>query len=151
MGKRRTKRRSEILNQVARVLARHNFTMHIADNEIQPFVYGAERTKLLNRSKITLHLESNPFDNAFPYRYHIAAANGSLVVSEVLVPHYPLTPGEHYVSASPAELPRRVLHYLEKDQERQNIVANAHELVTTRLTFANSVKMIMAGIADVHC
>ena len=70
MGTRRTRRRSDMLDQVRRGLAARGVQMYVVDNVEQPFVYEAERTELLNRAKITLSLLPTRWDNAFPFRFH---------------------------------------------------------------------------------
>lgn len=151
MGKRRTKRRSDMLNLIERELTAKGYHVYIADNEKNPFVYGDERTRMLNRAKITLNLESKWHDNALPYRFHIAAANRSLVASEKLLPHYysVCQPGRHYVSAPPADLVKTLLYYLENTQEREEIVDNAYHLLTTELTIGKSIKKILQAIDHV--
>lgn len=63
--------------------------MYVVDNVENPFVFGEERLRLLNRLTITLNLLPTWYDHAFPYRFHLAAPNRSLVVSEPIPPHCP--------------------------------------------------------------
>lgn len=88
MGQRRTRRRSEILETVRANLAQAGYRMLIADGEENPFLYGAERTRTLNRSKITLSLRAQaPHDNIFHYRFRLAAPNRSLLLTEHELAH----------------------------------------------------------------
>lgn len=146
-GTRRTRRRSKLLDQVRSQLAAHGVQMYVADNVENPFIYNDERTQILNRAKITLNLLPTWYDNAFPYRFHIAAGNGSLVVSEPILPHCAkYRAGQHYVSTPVERLTETILYYLAHEQERLQITNNAYELVTTEMTFENSVKIIMNAV-----
>lgn len=143
MGKRATKRRSLALDQLRKQLHARGVTLYVADNVENPFVFGEDRTRLLNRSKITLNLLRTWYDEN-SLRICMAAPNRSLVVSEPLLPHVPqYQPGVHYVSAPFARLADTIVYYLEHDEELQRIVDNAYQLTTTTLTFANSMQTIM--------
>ena len=52
-GKRRTKRRTQLLDSIRHELRAHGVEMHVFDGEENLFIYGDERTEILNRSKIT--------------------------------------------------------------------------------------------------
>lgn len=146
MGKRRTKRRSQLLDTIYEQLTAKGYNVYIADNEMKPFVYGDERTKMLNRAKITLNIESEAYDNALPYRYHVVAPNRSLVVSESLLPHYLTESDKHYVAAPYDQMVETLLYYLKNDEERLKIVDEAYRLVTTELTIGNAVSTVMSHV-----
>lgn len=149
MGSRRKRRRSILLDQVRQGLAARGVSMYVADNIENPFLYGKKRTEFLNRAKITLNLLPTWDDNAFPYRFHMAAGNRSLVVTEHTLPHYPVvTAGTHYVSARTERLVETILYYLEHGAERHQITEAAYRLVTTKLTFRNSVAQIMTAVTQ---
>jgi hypothetical protein len=144
MGKRRTKRRSALLDQVRKELAARGAGMYVADDMENPFIFGEMRTQFLNRAKITLNLLPTWHDVGFQFRFHIAAGNRSFVVSESTLPHSPaIEAGKHYASASAETLTETILHYLEHEAERYQIVENAYQLITTTLTLGHSVKTIM--------
>ena len=147
IGKRRTKRRSLWIDRIRSELADRGLTMCVVDNVERRFVYGEERTELLNRSKITLNLLPKWHDDAFSYRFHVAAGNRTLVVSEPIVPHCPIyRSGIHYVSAPVGSVMDTLIYYLDHDEERQTITDAAHQLVTTHLTFSRSVGAIMESV-----
>ena len=144
MGKRRTRRRSNNIEKIRQRLASDGLVMHIADGVENPLVYGDERTRLISRSKITVNVMQNWYDNSFHMRFHMVAGNRSLVVSEHLPPHYrEYVPGTHYVSADVDAVPDTILYYLKHEDERREIAENAYELVATQLTFASSVGKLM--------
>lgn len=144
MGNRRGRRRRDLLEQVRSELRRHGVEIYMADDEENPFIFGAERTEFLNRAKITLNVTRTWYDDNFS-RFALAAPNRSLVVSETMLPHCPAwRPGVHYVESAPEALASTILHYLRRPEERAGIVENAYWLLTTELTFHNSMKLIMA-------
>jgi hypothetical protein len=147
MGRRRARRRSQWIDHIRSQLADRGFAMCVVDNVERPFVYGAERTELLNRSKITLNLLSRWHDDAFSYRFHVAAGNRSLVVSEPFVCHCTIyRAGIHYVSARMESMIDTLVYYLEHDDERQAIADAAYRLVTEQMTFSNSVRSVMQAV-----
>jgi spore maturation protein CgeB len=77
----------------------------------------------------------------------MAMPNRSMVVSEPLLPHCPAyESGYHYVSAPIESLSETILYYLAQEDERLRIVENAYQLVTSKLTFYNSIKTIMEAV-----
>lgn len=74
MGKRRTKKRGKQLVNIQGALQKLGLNVYWADGVSQPFVYGEERTRLLNRAKITLNLGPTWYDPGFQFRFVLAAA-----------------------------------------------------------------------------
>ena len=150
MGKRGTKRRSRLIDRVCHDLATHGVKMHIADGEENPFIFDEERTHFLNRAKITLNITRTWYDDNFS-RFALAVPNRSLIVSETLLPHCPpFVAGQHYVSSSIDQIVDNILYYLAHEEEREAIVERAYQLVTTQLTFHNSIKTIMDVVEEVR-
>jgi hypothetical protein len=143
MGKRGTRRRSELLDRVRRELRSRGIDVYAADNEEHPFIFREVRTQFLNRAKITLNLARTWYDDNYS-RFAFAIPNRSLVVSEPILPHCPAyQAGVHYVSAPIDKLAETVAYYLAHDGERQALVENAYKLATTTLTFRNSMARLM--------
>lgn len=143
-GLRRSKRRSQLLDRVRSELLARGIKIVVLDGVEQPFVHGAARTKLLNRAKVTLNLLPTWYDHAFPYRFHVAAGNRSLVVTEPMLPHSLLyKEGTHYVSAPVAQLADTIVYCLQHEPERRAIAEQAHELVMTRMTMGHSIRALM--------
>lgn len=143
MGVRGTRRRSYWIDAIRQKLAKHGVRMYVADNIENPFIFGAERIALLNRAKITLNIARTWYDDNFS-RFAMAAPNRSLIVSEKLLPHCPsVQSGTHYASAPIDVVADTILYYLEHATEREQLIENAYQLVTTTLTFGNTIKTIM--------
>jgi len=149
MGKRGSKRRSDILDIVRSELEARGVKLYIADNEENPFIFGAERTRFLNRAKITLNIKRTWFDDNFS-RFAIACPNRSLVVSEPMLPHCSAYESSlHYVSAPIEELAEQIIYYLEHEDERRHIVENAYDLTVNVIPFRKSVKRIVEAVEQV--
>jgi hypothetical protein len=148
MGKRGTRRRSQLLDQVRQELRSYDVEMHVADNEENPFIFGETRTRFLNRAKICLNLTRTWYDDNFS-RFAFAAPNRCLIVSEPLLPHCPdFEAGNHYVSAPIDKLAQSIVYYLSHADERRAIVDNAYQLVTTRLSFRSSMARLMDAVTQ---
>jgi hypothetical protein len=144
MGNRLGRRRRTLLERVRAELQSHGVDIFMADDEENPYIHGHERTEYLNRAKITLNITRTWYDDNFS-RFALAAPNRSLIVSETMLPHCPAyRPGVHYVESPPEALSGTILHYLQRPEERACIVENAYQLLTTELTFHNSIRSIMA-------
>jgi hypothetical protein len=142
-----TNRRSRLLDRVRKELEAYGVDMYVADNKENPFIFDETRTKFLNRAKITLNITRTWYDDNYS-RFALAIPNRSLIVSEPLLPHCPeYQSGTHYVSAPIDTLAQTIAHYLTHDDARNAIVENAYQLLTTRLTFRNSLAKLMEVVA----
>jgi hypothetical protein len=145
LGKRGSKRRSDMLDRISRELKAQGANVYLADNIEQPFAWREERTALLNRAKVTLNVTRTWYDDNFS-RFSMAAPNRSLVVSEPMLPHCPeYQAGVHYVSAPIDELSATIIRYLNAEDERRAITECAYKLLTEELTLANSVRRAIAA------
>src|SRR5215211_650748 len=139
IGKKGSQRRSRILDQVFRELKLKGLNIHIADNEENPFIFGDERTRHLNRAKITLNITRTWYDDNFS-RFTMACSNRSLVVSEPVLPHCrEFKENVHYVSAKIEDLANTIVYYLEHEEERKQIVGNAYEILMAALKCEKSL------------
>jgi hypothetical protein len=146
-GKGRTRQRSRLLRKIINELSNQGISTYVADNVENPFIYGEQRTHLLNRAKITLNLSPTWYDPGFPFRFHLAAANKSLVISDPFLPHFPIyREGQHYISVPKEDLTPTIIEYLDRDEKRGPIVENAYNLVTRELTLSKSIKTIMDSV-----
>lgn len=145
MGKRGSQRRGRILDQVFRELKLKGLNVYIGDDEIDPFIFGKERIRHLNRAKITLNITRTWYDDNFS-RFTMACSNRSLVVSEPVLPHCTeFKENVHYVSATIEDLANTIVHYLEHEDERRQIVDNAYALMMSELNFEKSLRRMFAA------
>lgn len=110
-------------------------------------LWGEERTRFLNRTKIVIHLQRYPGKVA-AMRFVFAMANGAMVISEPSYRPEPFVSGEHYVEATVGEMPGVIRHYLARPEERERITAAAHRLVTEELTYRRSMEKMLAVIRE---
>lgn len=149
LGTRRTRRRSKLLDQVREGLLRHGVDLYVVDGIEHPQVYGEKRNKLVCRAKIMLNLLPTWYDNALVYRFPVAAANKSMVVSETSLPHNPMLKNKvHFVAVPTDKIVPTILHYLENERGRRQIVEAAYDMITQQLKMDHSVKMIMDSVTQ---
>lgn len=143
IGKRGSRRRARLLDRVRRDLRHYGVEMYVCDGEERPFVFGEERTRILNRAKVTINIARTWHDDNFS-RFSFAIPNRSLIVSEVLLPHCPAyIPGRHYVSVPAAALAQTIHRYLKDDAARQRIVEEAYHFALTELRFTSSIELVL--------
>lgn len=146
-GKRRTSRRAALIDNVRNELRARGYNMLIADGIEHPFIFGAQRTEILNRAKIVLNVKTHAHNSGFPFRFHMVAGNRALVVSENFLTHVPqYQAGIHFVSCAPEQLVEKIIYYLEHESERAALAENAYDLVTKEMTLQNSVRTLMQHV-----
>jgi len=149
-GTRRTNRRSKLLDRIRLELYQNDINLYVADNIENPFIYGQQRTEFLNRANITLNLLPTWYDNAFPYRFHMAAGNRSLVITEPILPHCSQYKNEfHYISSPIDSLSNTIQYYIENEEERLRITDNAFQLVTKEMTLNNSIRSLLEAVESI--
>lgn len=129
IGKPGSGRRKQLLTRVRAELRERGVEILMIDGEENPYVFGEERTVLLNRTKIALNLLREWWDDNSA-RYYLAAPNKVLVVSEPTLPHTPFLPEVHRIEAPIEQMADTICYYLSHDEERERIVNQAYELVT---------------------
>lgn len=150
MGSRKSRRRRKIVDRIRNELQKEGVEIYMADNEENPFIFGDERTHILNRAKITLNVTRTWYDDNFS-RFSMAAPNRSLIVSETMLPHCPdYRAGVHYVEVEAQALAQTILAYLRRPAARAPIVEQAYQLATSQLTLCNTVKRIMNRVEAVR-
>lgn len=142
IGKVATARRKQILKRLRLELSQRGVEMMVVDGVEHPYVFGEERTILFNRAKVTLNVLRHPWDDN-SMRYFLAAPNRTLIITELTLPHTPFIPNVHLVQSSIAEMADTVCYYLEHEDERREIVDQAYELASTKLTLENSLRTIL--------
>lgn len=130
LGKPVSKRRTHLLTRLREELRQRGVDMKVVDGIEHPYVYGEERTVLLNRTKIMVNLvRARHDDNSM--RYPLAAHNRVLLVSEPTLPHTFFEPGVHLVEVPVEQMADTICYYLEHDDERQSIVESAYQMVAS--------------------
>lgn len=80
-------------------------------------VNGDERTELLNRTRVVLHLHKYPWDTPW-MRWYLATENGAVIGSQPLVNPAPLRPGTDYLSAETDALGNEIMRLLADEPAR---------------------------------
>lgn len=128
LGKIATSRRRRLLNRVRADLAARGVEMLVIDGVERPYIFGRERTELLNRTKIMLNLLREPWDNN-AMRFTLATHNKVLVVTEPTLPHTAYQPGRHIVASPVEQLADTICYYLAHQEERSQIVEQAFRFI----------------------
>lgn len=142
LGKIATRRRRETLDQLALALQNEGIEFLRIDGENHPYIFGEDRTRLLNRTKIMVNVLRTPWDN-HSLRFFLAAANRCLIVTEPTFPHIPFVPGKHVVEVELDRIAQTIKSYLSEDAARQAITQEAYQLVTGEITMERSVARIL--------
>ncbi|MSP14664.1 MAG: glycosyltransferase family 1 protein [Chloroflexi bacterium] len=135
-------RRGRLLDQVRADLGACGIEMLRIDGIENPYMFGAERTVLLNRTQIVLNLMREEWDNN-ALRLYLAAANRCLVVTEPILAHTTFTPGLHLVEAPVAQIAGKISYYLAHPAERQPIIDRTYQLVMAEYTMEQAVRRIL--------
>jgi hypothetical protein len=128
LGKVATKRRERRLSRIRRDLRERGVELLVIDGVENPYIFGEDRTILLNRTKIVLNLLRTRWDNTAG-RYALAAQNKCLLVTEPTLSHVAFEPGVHIVRASVDEMADTICHYLTHETERLAIAERAYSLI----------------------
>ena len=108
-------------------------------------VYREERVKLLNRTKIVLHVHKYPWDTPW-MRWAMAAANGALVVSEPLVDPEPFEAGTHYFEAPAEELPATITRLLANPDLCRAVATHCGDFVRQHFTLRGSLHTMLSEV-----
>jgi Glycosyl transferases group 1 len=146
LGKMGTPRRARLISEIQTRLAEREIKMLMIDGIENPYLFGDERTKLLNRTRVMLNILREDWDDNSS-RFFLAAPNKALIVSEPLLPHTPFIPGVHLVEASIENIPRVIEYYINHDAERDAVTARAFDLVVNRLTLEKAVVNILDALS----
>jgi hypothetical protein len=142
MGQTRTKRRRDAVYWLRKELAQRGQLMHIHDGETSGFIFGEERTRLLNRTCFVLNVFTQPADE-LSIRYYVAAANGAVILTEPGANRYPFVAGEHLVECPIDAMPDKVMYYLEHLAEWNRLSSNMLALMQNHLTLEDSLAAIL--------
>jgi hypothetical protein len=142
LGKPGTNRRRRLVSRIRQELGRRGIPLLVIDGVEKPYLFGHERTVLLNRTMIVLNIMRTWWDDN-TMRYYLAAPNRALIVTEPTLPHSPFLPNLHLVETPIEQMADTIVYYLTHDEERLQIVERAYELVTRELTMHKAVQRVI--------
>lgn len=143
MGKMRTRRRKKVIYWLKRELNKRGLEMRIYDGKEADFIYGDERTAVLNRTWFVLNVYFSGPTDELSIRYYIAGANGTVVLTEPGENIYPFTSSEHIVECEIEDMPDTIQYYLENADEWSNISQNVYDLVSQEFTLEKSLRKLL--------
>jgi hypothetical protein len=107
--------------------------------------FGEERTKLLNRARISLNITRHAWE--FPgMRLLMSLGCRALLVSESCGSTDPYVPGEHFVMADVEKLAGTIRHYLDHEDERARIAEQGFRFVSKRLRMEQTIGRAITDI-----
>lgn len=135
------RRRATILRDIQRSLAARGVHLVIAERGW----YGAQRTDLLNRARVSLNLVNYPWDLP-ALRFLLSMGCGALVVSEPLEETTPYKAGEHFIQADIPALTETICYYLERESEREAISRTAYDFLRQECTLQTTMARLMERV-----
>jgi spore maturation protein CgeB len=112
-------------------------------------LYGENRTRFLNRTKVSLNILRAPQDWV-GQRFLLGAANKTLIISEPINDSEPFVAGHHIVIAPIEKLAETIAFYLSHSKERLKIVEEAHRFVTQELTITQMIGRILDRAREIY-
>lgn len=151
IGKHGSNRRKALLYQLRDTLSSQGIEMMVIDGIAHSYVFGRQRTVLLNRSRVIVNLSRQKWDlNSL--RFYLAASNRVLMISEPILPHIPeIVSGKHFVEAPLDKLAETIQFYLTHEEERAKIANAAFDLVKSELTMDNGLRQLLQKVIQVAC
>lgn len=129
--------RERLLSRIAGQLAEAGVKLLIVDRDC----YGEDRTRLLNRAKISLDLVKSSWEMPL-LRLLISMGCGALVVSNCPVDPYPFRE-EHLVRVDSDSLASAILEYLHDESARRRKVEAARRCLTAELAWRPVVSRVL--------
>jgi hypothetical protein len=132
-------KRGQVIKYVFAELERQGYNVKI----ITADCFGAERTRLMNRTKILLDVVRLPWE--LPgVRLLIAAGCGAMIVTTGFSgDSSPYVQGQHFIEAPASKLVDTLLYYLKNESHRKRISDQAYHFITHELTLRKSISQIM--------
>jgi hypothetical protein len=143
MGKLRTAKRRQAIHWIREELNQRGLSMKIFDGVENKFIFGEQRTRILNRTWFVLNVFFSGPTDELSIRFFFAGANGAVVLSERGLNDYPFRPGEHIVEAPVEEMPEKIEYYLRHPEEWLAISKNMLELIQKELTLEASIRKLL--------
>jgi hypothetical protein len=145
LGKIATARRGRLLKRVRAELKQRGVEILMIDGIENPYVFGKERTILLNRTKVVLNLLREKWDDN-SLRFTLATYNGALIITEPTLPHTPFLPGVHLVEVPIEQIADTICYYLSHEEARRQIVNQAYQLLTQDSTIGKGFAEILEQV-----
>lgn len=136
--------RERLVSRIARQLAKAGAKFMVVDHDC----YGEDRTKLLNRAKISLDLVKSTWEMPV-MRLLISMGCGALVVSNCSVDPYPFRE-EHLVRVDSDSLASAILEHLHNEPVRRRKVEEARCHVTSELAWSPIVSRVLQRALAPH-
>jgi len=137
--------RRGVLRRIVSDLRRRGASVDIRTTGVR----GDDRTELLNRTRVILHLHKYPWDTPW-MRWYLASANGAVVCSQPLASPQPLRPGIDYLSAEPASLGEEIVRLLDDEPARLAMLDSCRRRMAEEMSMEMTVDRVLEafGLTD---
>lgn len=123
-----TPARTRFIDHMGNRLSGSGFRLTVVEGDC----YGEQRTELLNRAKILIHLRNYPWELT-RMRMLMAMGCKALVLAEESEDTKPFLPGRHMAMARHEDLAETAIYYLRHEEARVEITRQAYNFVSTEL------------------
>lgn len=111
-------------------------------------VWGEDRTHLVNRAKILLHLHQYDWDTPW-MRWCLASANGAVVASEPLLIPEPFRSGTDYLEARTEDLVEAIARLAADAPRRAEMLASCRSTIALHMTQAASLDRLARELQSI--
>ncbi|MCV2869044.1 glycosyltransferase [Defluviimonas sp. WL0002] len=129
IGSMKSRRRQAALKSLFATARGQGLTVHVPEGA----VWGEDRTRLINRARVLLHVHQFDWDTPW-MRWCLAAANGAVVISEPLSLPDPLRPGVDYVEAPLSGMAALLAELARNEDRRLAMLAASRARIEATMT-----------------
>lgn len=150
MGKLRTRRRKKAVYWIRDQLKKQGLTMQVYDGEKNDFIFGLERTEILNRTWFALNVFFSGPTDELSIRFFVSGSSGAVILTEPGLNRYAFVPGEHIVECPIEEMPDMIEYYIEHEDEWLKLSNGMLDLMRNELPLERSMATILAHAEHVR-
>lgn len=137
IGRTKLPERRQRLNRIVDDLRQRGLTVEVRTSG----TFGEKRTRLVNRAKIVLNINTYFWDTAW-MRWYLATANGAAMASEPQSVPDPLRPGVDYLEAKGDALAAQIADLVADEPRRLAMVAACRDTLTQKMSTEASARRI---------
>lgn len=129
IGSRKDARRRRTLDAILAAARARGLSVHVPEAPI----WGEDRTRLVNRARVLLHLHQFDWDTPW-MRWMLAAANGAVVAGEPLSVPDPMRPGVDYLEAPTETLVEEIARLVADEPRRRRMLDDCRARIAATMT-----------------
>ncbi len=142
IGSQKDARRRRTLEAIVAAARARGLSAHVPEGPI----WGEERTRLVNRARVLLHLHQFDWDTPW-MRWNLAVANGAVVAGEPLSVPDPMRPGVDYLEAPAAALVEEIARLVADEPRRLAMLEACRDRISATMTQAGALDRLAVRLA----